>query len=250
VDLALYIRVLWRFRALVLGGFLLAVCLAFLSYARPTMHGSFTYSQHEQWQSEAIILVTQPRFPEGRSTQEYVPADPEKGLPAVPVGDPGRLSSLALLYSQFANSDPVHDLVRQAGPVDGSIVASPYTPPNAPPGTLLPLISIAGTADSTAHAVNLARRGLDAFTKFITKEQAAAGIPSEQRVLLQVLRQPEDATLLVGRKKTLPIMVFLAVMIAAVGLAFMLENLRPRIRRIDDEHERSVASAAASRRSA
>jgi hypothetical protein len=250
VDLALYIRVLWRFRALVLGGFLLAFCLAVLSYGRPTLHGGFAYSQHEQWQSEAVILVTQPRFPEGRSTQEYVPADPKKGLPAVPVGDPGRLSALALLYSQFANSDPVHNLVRQAGPVNGSIIASPYTPPNAPPGTLLPLISIAGTADSPAHAVNLARRGLDAFTEFITNEQTAAGIPAEQRVVLQVLKQPEDATLVLGRKKTLPVIVFLAVMIAAVGLAFILENLRPRIRRVDDEHERSVASAAASRRSA
>jgi hypothetical protein len=43
---------------------------------------------------------------------------------------------------------------------------------------------------------------------------------------------PQDAVLVVGRKKTLPITVFLAVLIATLGLAFILENLRPRLRSV------------------
>jgi hypothetical protein len=248
VDIALYLRVLWRFRILVLAGLVLALCLAFLSYAKPTQHG-LAYRQHEQWQSQAVILVTQARFPEGRSTQEYLPADPAKGLPAVPVGDTARLASLAVLYSEFANSDRVRQLVRDQGPVDGSIVASAYVPATAPQGTLLPLISIAATSDSPKHAVALAGRGSEAFIEFIRDQQAAAEIPKEQRVLLQVLTRPEEATLLAGRKKTVPIIVFLTVMIAAVGLAFILENLRPRIRGIDDEQQRTTL-AVSTRRSA
>jgi hypothetical protein len=253
VDLGVYIRVLWRFRVLVLVGFLLAFVLAFLSYARPALKGGsigIVYRQHEEWQSQAVLFVTQARFPEGRSTQEYQPADPAKGLPAVPVGDPGRLSSLAVLYSQFANSDRVHSLISREGPIEGSIVAAPYTPPDAPVGTALPLISIAATSDSPARAVNLARRGSGAFIEFIKNQQIAASIPVKDRVVLEVLKQPEHATLVAERKKTLPVMVFLAVMVAAVGLAFVLENVQPRIREVGEESERPAVAAKASRRSA
>jgi hypothetical protein len=48
-----------------------------------------------------------------------------------------------------------------------------------------------------------------------------------------------QAQLVAGRKKTLAIVTFLAVMIATVGLAFVLENLRPAM---------SAAEPAASKR--
>jgi hypothetical protein len=252
LDLALYLRVLWRFRVLVVVGYALALLLAFLSYARPSFDGGrpgIAYRQHESWQTQAVILVTQARFPEGRSTQEYEPADPSKGLPAVPIGDPGRLSNLALLYSQFANSDPVHKLIRRQGPVEGSIVAGPYAPPDAPPGTVLPLIGITATSDTPTRAVDLARRGARAFMEFIQKQQIAADIPVEDRVVLQVLREPENPSLVAGRKKTLPVMVFLVVMIAALGLAFILENMRPRIRQVEEEGP-PAAAPVRSRRTA
>ena len=48
-------------------------------------------------------------------------------------------------------------------------------------------------------------------------------------VLEQVLR-PRNAEIFQPRSKTMPIVIFLAVMFATVGLAFLLENLRPRAR--------------------
>ena len=48
--------------------------------------------------------------------------------------------------------------------------------------------------------------------------------------MLSEVRHPSLATtvMLEGRSKTIPIVVFLTVMLAFVGLAFILENLRPR----------------------
>jgi hypothetical protein len=56
-----------------------------------------------------------------------------------------------------------------------------------------------------------------------------------KRVRVEVVRQPQVPTLLVPRKKTRPIIVFLTVAIATFGLAFILENLRPRVRVVPDQ---------------
>ena len=63
---------------------------------------------------------------------------------------------------------------------------------------------------------------------------------------VEVVRQPQAPTLLVPRKKTRPVIVFLAVAIATFGLAFILENIRPRVRAVPDES----VSARKTRRSA
>jgi hypothetical protein len=49
------------------------------------------------------------------------------------------------------------------------------------------------------------------------------------------------------RKKTTPIVVFLTVLLAAIGLAFVLENLRPRIRALAAEEEQQALAAGARR---
>ena len=49
-------------------------------------------------------------------------------------------------------------------------------------------------------------------------------------MLLQVVST--KAALIAGRKKTLAIVAFLAVLIATIALTFVLENLRPRIQAV------------------
>ena len=56
-----------------------------------------------------------------------------------------------------------------------------------------------------------------------------------ERVQVEVVRQPQAPSLLEPRKKTRPIIVFLTVAIATFGLAFILENLRPRVRAVPGE---------------
>ena len=51
---------------------------------------------------------------------------------------------------------------------------------------------------------------------------------SDEPLIVQQLVRPQPPKIFQGRSKTMPIVVFLAVMMAAIGLAFLLENVRPR----------------------
>ena len=82
--------------------------------------------------------------------------------------------------------------------------------------------------------MRLARRGTKALIEYIEEQQRANGIPKEQRVVLAVVNEPKlgrgRTELLSGRSMTMPIVVFCVVLFATFGLAFILENLRPRVR--------------------
>jgi hypothetical protein len=65
--------------------------------------------------------------------------------------------------------------------------------------------------------------------EYVESQQQAASIPAAQRISIQVLKRPAPPVIIEPRKKTLPIVIFLAVITAAIGLAFVLENLRPSV---------------------
>ena len=107
MDLALYARVFWRFRLLVVLGLLLAVTLALLSIVRVSTDG-LTYRQQEQWVSRAMLLITEPQFPEGRSVFEQSIPPVSTDTPqtyAAPFANPDRFVALANLYAQLATSE-------------------------------------------------------------------------------------------------------------------------------------------------
>jgi hypothetical protein len=234
LDLQLYFRVLWRFRLLVGIGVVLACTLAFLAIVRvdPSKSPHLRYRQDQQWVSYATLFVTQRGFPWGRSviqsatgTSAYPPTD----TTSQQFADPSRFSSLAILYSQLATSDPVRAIMLRDGPIDGTIEAAPvlsqtgYT-------EALPLISIAGIGKTPAAAISLSRRTMLALQEFLQQQQIRNGIPEKYRVLVTIVKNPITAKLLAGRSLTVPIVVFMSVMIVFSGIAFLLENMRPRIR--------------------
>jgi hypothetical protein len=234
MDLHLYLRVLWRFKILVVVGSLLACGLAFLSLVRVSFEGgsvSFPYRQAEVWSSEARLLVTQAGFPEGRSITELYrfSVDPETGREiAEPIfASSDRFAKLAALYSQLATSDSVREIMLEDGPIDGSISAQSL---ESSDGDALPLIQVSAAAESPEAALSLAQREVDAFVKFLNEEQRRTGIRPDDRIVVSAVQAPQAAALVVPRKMTRPIVIFLTVMIAVLGLAFVLENLRPRIR--------------------
>jgi hypothetical protein len=220
VDLALYGRVLWRFRTLVVGGSALAIALSVLSVAKITSHG-LVYRSPEVWQSTSTVLLTQHGFPWGRAT-----------LPGSEVGagsqyaDPTRFSSLTDLYSQFANSDQVKQILRRDGAKKSwKLLAKPVEPTN--PASALPVILLTGQANSPAEAVSATVLGRKAFLEYVAEEQAGAAIPENQRIDIQTIQSATKPTIFTPRKKTLPIVILLAVLSATFALAFVFENLRP-----------------------
>jgi hypothetical protein len=251
VDLQLYARVLWRFKVIVLLGLVLALTLALLSTVRVGRNGA-TYRSPELWSSSIRLLVTQRGFPEGRLYAQ-VPIPPgEINPPAIdssaPVVDPARFNSLAILYSELATSDAVRQLMRKQGPIPGQIVATPLRDERS--GTLLPLLDLSAVSTSPGAAIVLARRGAAALNRFVADQQRVNNVPPDDRVVLTTIVQPKGAQLFQPRSKTMPIVVFLVVMFAVVGLVFLLESVRPRSRQAEADDERDLAKTPAQRASA
>jgi hypothetical protein len=239
MDLNLYFRVIWRFRFLVLGGLVLALALGFLAAARVSFaHGKpkVSYRQQQTFDSSATLLVTQTGFPEGYTVFPYqavtVPGDTQPTYVSR-FADPTRFQDLALYYSSLANSDAVQHLLHSQGRLGGTMIATPVQTGPASRPSPLPMLSITGVAHSGARAIAIANRGAGAFMQYLATQQAAARVPAKDRVVVSVLNTANSSTLVTKRKKTIPIVVFITVMIATLGLAFILENLRPRVKPVE-----------------
>lgn len=263
MDLPLYLRVLWRFRVLVAAGLLLATTLAFFSYVKVELDGgkpSFVYRQGEQWESLATVGVASRTFDPGSvltpETRGFLNApggsapDARERLSQI---DPAefaslpRLNEITVQLMRLATSDEVTRIMLQnSGPIDGLLQTFPVTAGDS----LVPYITFSAIADTPEKALSFARRHVAAFTQFVTARQEAARIPAEERVVIQVVNEAQPATLLEGRKKTQPIIVFLTVMTAVLGLCFVLENMRPRMRPVAPSEEDEQVGTQKRRRTA
>jgi hypothetical protein len=238
MDLELYLRVIWRFRILVGVGFVLAVVLAVLSFARVSFaHGmpKLTYRKAATYEADSILLVGQQR-PSWAGTN---------------AADLSTFSSLATFYAQFVSSDAVQSLIDRQLPASERrtvhVQAAASVPDPSVNNGILPFIQIQGFAESPNQAVNASLVGSQVFMRYVAAQQARAGVPAHNRVLLDFVKRPTQVRVVVPRKKTVPIAVFLAIMISTLGAAFVLENLRPRPKRSAGDESTSEASVTARR---
>ena len=225
MDFRLYGRVLWRFKALVVLGLILATSLAALSVVRVGPDG-ISYRDSELWAAEARLGVTQNGFPWGRLfAASATPAEQAQRVD-IPIANPARFNELAVLYAELATSDPVLGLISPDVLIGEQVVASPLRASES--GTMLPLIELTAISTSPESAVLLARRSSKALSTYLQRQQLANKVPASDRVVIEEVLQAKKAVIFQPRSKTMPVVIFLAVMFAVVGLAFLLENLRPR----------------------
>jgi hypothetical protein len=249
MDLHVYLSVLKRFRVVVIVGIALAALLALSSYYTIGRNG-LTHREGQTWESSATISVD-PKgyFLYGRSISAEAAQALEaaregntealKDLDPAEFADAGNLTSTAIIYLKLATSDAVINRIREdgKGPLGGTVQTFPVLAGGETP---VPMIIFDAVAPSPEAAVSLAQRHVKAFKDFVTAQQNSSGIPQEERVEVNTLNAPQGATLLEARKKTRPILIFLTGLVAVLGLAFVLENLRPRgpggtVARIEDE---------------
>lgn len=237
MDFRLYARVIWRFRLVCAAGFALAVLLALFAVVRIGPHG-LAYRQSQLWSSTTRLGVTQYGFPWGRlfavqpsASGVLTPTD-TSGKHGIPIADPNRFKDLAILYAELATSDPVRRLILRTGPIDGDILAQPVV---VQQNQVLPLIDVTAVSKTPGSAVSLSRRASQALAGYIETQQAANDVPSTDRAVLEPILQPVHAGVYRARSKTMAIVIFLAVMFVTIGLAFALENLRPRVREVDED---------------
>jgi hypothetical protein len=230
MDLNLYSRVLWRFRLIVAVGFVLAIAVAIATVAKVDANGSISYRQQPTWQGTTRLFVTQQGFPWGRTV---LPGDPSSvPSPSTSSGlqfaDPTRLAALAIYYAALINGDLIQRQIRKSFPPKTVLTAAAVT--DTATNSPLALVDVTSVAHTSSGATRVSEEGATLFQSYIAQQQASGGVPLKQRVLLQVVST--KAEVIAGRKKTLAILAFLAVMIATIGLTFVLENLRPRIQAV------------------
>jgi hypothetical protein len=198
VDLRLYGRVISRFRWLVIGGVALAVVLTFLTVFKvnPGGHPWLSWRSSKTYQATSKVLLS-------------------------PTTDP---NLNATLYAQIVNSDVVRLPVLRKGPLGGTYLASAVS--GGSTVGPLPIVEIDSTSTDPNSATRLARNLTNQFLSYLTTSQKTT--PPSQRIQGQVITQPLRAVVTQGRKFTIPIVIFLSILVVALGLAFLLENLRPR----------------------
>ena len=181
MDMQLYARVLWRWKIVVVIGLLVAIGLTFLSIYKVPRNGQLTARKHSEYVSYATLFVTQKGFPSGRlgltpvttpgSTNTQAQAQTTPQASTAQIADLSRLTSLAIIYSHLATSDPVRVIMARSGPVKGTLQAAALP---AAPGSSedLPLISIAAITD-TRHRRGHARSKRQLRARLL--HRAAAG---------------------------------------------------------------------------
>jgi hypothetical protein len=232
MDLGVYMKIFWRFKAVLLAGAVLATLAALLMVAHVGFSGgkpSINFRQGVEYQSTATLLVTQEGFPWGRAVlDEMIQVPGNEGKPAyVPrFGDGGRYAGLASLYAELAKSDAVQrEVMKGASPGQHY---STDVPREAQLGTPMPLVTMIGFGPSPEAAVDVTERASKAFRDFMARQQGDNKIADDKRVELVEIQRATSATVFKGRSLVKPIFVFLLVMMVFVALSFALENLRSR----------------------
>jgi hypothetical protein len=100
-----------------------------------------------------------------------------------------------------------------------------------------------GFASSAEDAEAMANRAADAFVGYLTEQQVAADIPPEKRVEVLITSRATPAEVFEGRSLARPMVVLLAVLAGVVGLAFLLDNIRPHREPLRAEKQAPLRSA-------
>jgi hypothetical protein len=226
VDLQVFARVIWRFRIIVACGIVLGLILACLTVVKVDFDGGVprVTPPSTTWQSDATLFVTQAGVPWARSvlldesTQGSQDSQPR-------FTDPNRFLGLASLYARLVVSDEMKSILVREGPLDGSYRA---VQARSEDGTYLPLLAVIGYADTPAKTVALTNRVATAFQAYLRQLQKGNDVPVAQRVEVPFVNRATEATVFDRPSLAKPIFVFLLVMALTIGLAFILESLRPR----------------------
>ena len=238
MDLRRHIQVLWRYKAIVVGGVVLGVVMAILA----SFSVSFSGGPKLEWRSDqtfgsvSTLFVTQTGFPWGRVTlpePALVPgADPAAQTQTPETADektrreyaaPERFSDLAVVYSYLARSDQVRALIKPQTAPD-QILITPIQNPST--GAGLPLLLIETHSKSQEMAVKVNEASIEALRQYLREQQDEAEIPDGARVRIQVLNPSMPAGVTEGRTYMGSVIALILCIAGAIALAYLLENLR------------------------
>jgi hypothetical protein len=240
MDLKRHLQVLWRFRLILVAGVLLGTILALLASFR--LDGTqLTWRSSQTFESTSTLFVTQPGFPWGRVTlpavtQSQVPAaegqqadgSNSSGQPTQrrEYGVPERFADLAVLYAYLASSEQVRALMNPQPRSADEVTITPLSNPGT--GAGLPLLLITAKGTDPVRVKGLTEAAVKAVKDYLKTQQQKADIASGARTEIQVLNRPSKPYVVEGHAYIGSVIAFFLMIAFAVGLAYVLENLRPR----------------------
>jgi hypothetical protein len=180
-------------------GLVLAVGLAYVTY---------TNRAPSPFTSTTTLLVTQPGLLYGTTSE----------------ANPTGLYPYAYLYAQIAQGDKIRTAIK-APP--GSITTAVATTGAFGSGNPLPFLFLTAKAPTSAGARSLAAAATQALREYVTSGQELSHVPKGSRVLLDVVTAAPAGEQVGARRRVviLPGVVFLTVILVALGVMFGLENV-------------------------
>lgn len=229
MDLRQHLQILKESKLVLAFGVVVGVALVVLTTYSVGWDGGpkLSYRQAEVYESQSTLYMTDGGFPEGTTIRGTTGED------IAVAADPERLAELSYIYSNLAVGDQVRKRIG-AYPPGGSFFANPVKTAESASGSPLPFLSVVTTANRPEWATDLNVRAIKALQSFVKQKQDANDIPQEKRIKLAVVNSPAGASLIKPRTKTLPLAAFALSILAALGLAYTLANLRRTKARADD----------------
>jgi hypothetical protein len=229
MDLRLFFSVIGRFKLLVIAGVVLAACLAVFSVGKPELRNgkpALKYRKAAQYGTYTRVLLTAPTVAEIKDAGPTGGVSPLDIQSSIQAGLPG----LATVYASFVGSDAIRSELYSTTHVNGLVAGSPVKVDPFGGGGYLPIVSIEAVADTPEGAVKLGGAVLPALKTYLKQLQRAGQLPLSETAGLTLLNQPAQVFVVRPHSKMLPIGVFIVALGAVFGLAFLLENLRPRVK--------------------
>jgi len=145
--------------------------------------------------------------------------------------DTQTLVNAANLYPLLIQSDQIRRLREsEFGVTPGTITANALNASTNTYGVYhpgpLPIVQVKALSSTAAHAGKLAQDTVQTFGQWIAARQKAAGVPASQRIAVEELQAPV-ITATGGPKKGLPLFIAVLIVLAACGIAVLLDRSRP-----------------------
>jgi hypothetical protein len=247
-----FIRPLIRFWPILVVGLILAVIMGteMVATIKPGLPPHVKPRTPPTYTATEVLLVNSSANPLVRTAVTAVVPKPAKitllknhsgssnGVTSVPQApsvsvhspDIGVLVRAANLYPRLIESDEVTALrTKMFGPQHGHVVAAALnsfqTPTKYRPSSF-PMIQLAATAKHPNAAIKLAENTAAAFEKWLQDNQAQAGVPAAERILVTDLVRPTSAVSSGGTKMGLPIFAGFIVFLVFAGIAIALDRLQ------------------------
>lgn len=208
MDLRLIFNALWKRKLLMSLGIIAGVVFALLSLIKfgildKNNNLMFSYEPRSltSYETNINLIVDVPGFGLGRTDISIA-----KG------------AELAPTYSFLATSDSVLTRVEQVFEIEDLEITSSAIERS-------PVIQIFVEGNNAKLIRSVAMATAEEFVDYIKGSQVDNRVPKSKRVEVRLLGPPSDSKPLKSRKYEIAIILFLAPLFAAAGLAFVLENL-------------------------